>query len=49
MNIQVNNINLYYNKYGKGQPIILLHGNRGSSQTFDKLIEKLKKEIIHYW
>ena len=42
MKIKVNNIDLYYEKYGKGKPIILLHGNQESHEIFDKLIEKLK-------
>ena len=42
MRIKVNNIELYYEKYGKGRPIILIHGNQESHKIFDKLIEKLK-------
>lgn len=48
MYILVNGIHLYYNVYGRGKPIILLHGNRGSSNTFDKLIESLKKNYTVY-
>lgn len=42
MKIKVNGIELYYEKYGKGKPIILIHGNQESHEIFDKLIEKLK-------
>lgn len=42
MKIKVNDIELYYEKYGKGNPIILIHGNQESHEIFDKLIEKLK-------
>lgn len=42
MNILVNNVNLHYEVYGKGAPIILLHGNGESIEIFDKLISKLK-------
>ena len=42
MKIRVNDIELYYEKYGTGKPIILIHGNQESHQIFDKLIEKLK-------
>lgn len=42
MKIKVNDIELYYEKYGKGKPIILIHGNQESHEIFDKLIEKLK-------
>ena len=44
MNIKVNNVNLYYEKYGQGQPIILLHGNQETHEIFDKLIDKLKND-----
>ena len=42
MKLKVNGIELYYEKYGKGKPIILIHGNQESHEIFDKLIEKLK-------
>lgn len=42
MKIKVNDIELYYEKYGTGKPIILIHGNQETHEIFDKLIEKLK-------
>ena len=42
MKIKVNDIELYYEKYGTGKPIILIHGNQESHEIFDKLIERLK-------
>ena len=42
MNINVNGVNLYYEVYGEGKPIILLHGNSETHEIFDKLIDKLK-------
>lgn len=42
MIINVNNININYNIYGDGDPIILLHGNSEDQRIFDKLINKLK-------
>jgi len=48
MKIKVNNIELYYEKYGKGKPIILIHGNQESHEIFDKLIEKLKNNYEVY-
>ena len=42
MKFKVNGIELYYEKYGKGKPIILIHGNQESHEIFDKLIEKLE-------
>ena len=44
MNINVNNININYETYGQGNPIILLHGNQESHEIFDKLIDKLKDD-----
>ena len=48
MNINVNNINLYYDIYGKGTPIILVHGNGETHQIFDVLIDKLKDNYTVY-
>lgn len=48
MNIKVNNVNIYYETYGEGEPIILLHGNRETHQIFDKLIEQLKGKYKVY-
>lgn len=42
MNIKVNDVNLFYEIYGEGIPIILVHGNGETHEIFDKLIEKLK-------
>ena len=50
MRIKVNNIELYYEKYGKGRPIILIHGNQESHKIFDnpnklKIGEKIAVKI----
>lgn len=42
MNIKVNDVNIFYEVYGEGIPIILVHGNGETHEIFDKLIEKLK-------
>ena len=42
MLIKVNDININYEIYGQGSPIILLHGNKETHEIFDKLIEKLQ-------
>uniref|UniRef100_UPI003FEF4377 alpha/beta fold hydrolase n=1 Tax=Candidatus Fimivicinus sp. TaxID=3056640 RepID=UPI003FEF4377 len=41
MELQVNGIPIYYEKGGRGCPVMLLHGNGGSHRTFDGLMEKL--------
>ena len=48
MNINVNDVNIFYEEYGKGQPIILLHGNSETHEIFDKLIEQLKENYKVY-
>ena len=48
MNIKVNDVNLYYEVYGSGKPVILVHGNGESHEIFDKLSEKLKEEYKVY-
>jgi len=40
---EVNNIRIYYETYGKGEPLLLLHGNSSSISTFDKQIPELSK------
>jgi pimeloyl-ACP methyl ester carboxylesterase len=39
----VNGINLYYEIYGKGEPLILLHGNGGSIEAFKNQIPFFEK------
>jgi pimeloyl-ACP methyl ester carboxylesterase len=41
----VNGIKLYYEIYGQGAPLLLLHGNRASISSFNKQIPELSK---HY-
>ncbi|MCH5320352.1 MAG: alpha/beta hydrolase [Eubacterium sp.] len=48
MIIRVNNVNINYEVYGNGAPIILLHGNSESHKIFDKLIERLKTDYKVY-
>lgn len=42
--IHINDINLYYEVYGKGQPLLLMHGNSGSIASFSKFIPYLAKQ-----
>ena len=39
----INGINLYYETYGKGEPLIMLHGNGGSINAFKKQIPFFEK------
>lgn len=49
MYIQLNSQILYYEKHGEGQtPILLVHGNGGSHETFDKLIPALAQDYTVY-
>lgn len=48
MYIKVNNVNIHYEVYGKGQPFILLHGNSENYQIFTNLINKLKNNYQVY-
>lgn len=41
----VNGINIYYEVYGTGEPLLLLHGNSSSISLFEKQIPELSK---HY-
>ncbi len=43
--IHVNDVQLYFEIYGKGHPLLLMHGNNGSIASFSKLIPYLAK---HY-
>jgi len=40
----VNGIRLYYEVYGTGEPLILLHGNGGSINSFSKQIPEFSKK-----
>lgn len=41
--VSVNGIKLYYETYGSGEPLILLHGNSESIASFEKQIPDLSK------
>jgi pimeloyl-ACP methyl ester carboxylesterase len=48
MFIKVNNTELFYEKYGNGDPLLLLHGNSEDHHVFDKLGAKLKNHFTLY-
>lgn len=41
MKVSVNGVKLYYQKLGKGEPLILIHGHHLDGAMFDKLISPL--------
>lgn len=42
--VQVGDISMYYEIYGKGEPLILLHGGYGSSEMMGGMIEAFSKK-----
>lgn len=48
MYIQLNGQILYYEKYGEGQPFLLVHGNGETHEIFDVLIPKLAENYTVY-
>lgn len=48
MIFQTNDISLYYEQYGSGEPIILLHGNGEDHKIFDKAVPLLQKFFTVY-
>lgn len=42
--IDVNGVKLYYEIYGQGKPLLLLHGNNSSMSSFEKQLETLRKK-----
>ena len=42
--VQVGDISMYYEIYGKGEPLILLHGGHGSSEMMSGMIESFSKK-----
>ncbi len=43
--IDINDIKIYYEIYGEGEPLLLLHGNSGSINSFDYQIPELSKHF----
>lgn len=48
MQIEANNITLNYTQSGKGEPVILLHGNGEDLHIFDQLVNKLNAHFTVY-
>ena len=45
---RVNNIAIYYEVYGSGTPLIMLHGNGESHHIYDGIVNKLKDKFKIY-
>ena len=43
--VDVNDIKVYYEIYGEGEPLLLLHGNSGSIESFSYQIPELSKHF----
>jgi pimeloyl-ACP methyl ester carboxylesterase len=48
MTIHVNDVDLFYEKTGSGQPFILTHGNGENHEIFDKIINLLSEKFCVY-
>jgi pimeloyl-ACP methyl ester carboxylesterase len=48
MRVKVNQIEINYEVFGKGQPLIMLHGNQEDYHIYDELIEMLKDNFTIY-
>ncbi len=48
MKVTVNNIELAYEKFGNGEPLILLHGNGEDHHIFDTITKKLQNNFTIY-
>ncbi len=48
MYIQLNGQILFYEQYGEGKPLILLHGNGEDHNIFNELCDKLKDDYTIY-
>lgn len=44
--MEVNGVKLYYEVYGQGEPLLLIHGNNSSMASFDNQLEVLSKKYL---
>jgi len=44
--VKANGINLYYEVYGTGEPLLLLHGNNASIASFDQQVSMLSQKYM---
>lgn len=43
--VVINGINMYYEEYGNGKPLLLIHGNGGSGHDFDAQLQTLSRKF----
>lgn len=43
--VVLNGINMYYEQYGEGKPLLLIHGNGGSAEDFDAQLSTLSRKF----
>ena len=43
--VKANGVNIYYEEYGSGEPLVLLHGGMGASNDFEHLIPAFSKQF----
>lgn len=43
--VQANGLNMYYEEYGSGEPLVLIHGGTGSNKRFEPHIPTLSKHF----
>ena len=48
MNIQIGDIDLFYEQEGQGAPLILIHGNGEDHKIFDKIKGPLSRDFTVY-
>ena len=48
MYVKTNGVEIYYEKTGKGRPLLMVHGNGEDHQIFDKAIALLKEKYTVY-
>jgi pimeloyl-ACP methyl ester carboxylesterase len=42
--IEINEAKIYYEEYGKGDPLLLIHGNQGNIKTMGNQIDGFKSK-----
>src|SRR5919106_4624170 len=43
--VKANGLDMYYEEYGSGEPLVLLHGGMGTNKNFEHLITAFSKQF----